>query len=841
MAEVGGKSESKETATVKNHACIHKQMTDAGQFSCAALCALSLQKLFEEEWNRNFNKETLSLILNGLEQPKQVQEAIQAMYTGVGQNDMHPFVDIILKEKVLQGDASPVISQLITIAVSQGNYDARMRALVKHVAWWLHISWDHVEEMECQLAETITAQKYEMSQEEKAEQEKKAKYSKYKRAALIGLATVTGGTLIGLTGGLAAPLVAAGAGAIIGGAGAAALGSVAGVAIIGSLFGVAGAGLTGYKMKKRVGAIEEFEFEPLISGGPLQLQTIRQQLHITIAITGWINSKMPDFKQPWKNLAESQEQYTLRWEPHYLRDLGQALDYIFNSAVSMASHEALKYTVLSTLMAAITWPAALLSVSQVIDNPWTLMAAITWPAALLSVSQVIDNPWSVALQRAVAAGRQLAEVLLSREQGKRPVTLIGYSLGGRVIFYCLEEMAKRKGCEGIVEDVVILGAPVTSDPKAWAAFQRVVAGRIINGFCRGDWLLKFLYRTTSIQLHIAGLAPVKWTNHRMHNIDLSAVVSGHLDYMNQLDTILRVVGIRVRQHIKVTSATSRKPSGFLTPCPSQDTSPEGLSPEVLSPDSNSSSQQADLLQQTGTTNAAKGVESDGKDLGGGLPSVGKGTDQAGTKTDPAGPGSDKSHSKPLKSSRLEDRSDRKLESSSPKEANVSAGEQHREDSNLTAGHRTDQPDRTVQPQENGARQVGQSQSGAGNDCSGNSAPVKKNIGRSITGEDEKEQKCYTAATTEKDGSVRKGSGAAAAAADLAQEDSVEAERVGQEKRKGKEGKEEEQAGESAGTAAAGDVQVKVQGAVRPGVEEDWDDHSYTSSDPDSAPENADTF
>jgi len=49
----------------------------------------------------------------------------------------------------------------------------------------------------------------------------------------------------GLTGGLAAPFIAAGAGVIIGGAGAAALGSVAGVAIIGSLFGVAGAGLTG--------------------------------------------------------------------------------------------------------------------------------------------------------------------------------------------------------------------------------------------------------------------------------------------------------------------------------------------------------------------------------------------------------------------------------------------------------------------------------------------------------------------------------------------------------------------------------------------------------------------
>lgn len=35
----------------------------------------------------------------------------------------------------------------------------------------------------------------------------------------------------------------------------------------------------GYKMKKRVGAIEEFEFLPLTEG---------KQLHITIAITGWL-------------------------------------------------------------------------------------------------------------------------------------------------------------------------------------------------------------------------------------------------------------------------------------------------------------------------------------------------------------------------------------------------------------------------------------------------------------------------------------------------------------------------------------------------------------------------
>lgn len=37
----------------------------------------------------------------------------------------------------------------------------------------------------------------------------------------------------------------------------------------------------GYKMKKRVGAIEEFEFLPLTGG---------RQLHISIAITGWLST-----------------------------------------------------------------------------------------------------------------------------------------------------------------------------------------------------------------------------------------------------------------------------------------------------------------------------------------------------------------------------------------------------------------------------------------------------------------------------------------------------------------------------------------------------------------------
>lgn len=54
---------------------------------------------------------------------------------------------------------------------------------------------------------------------------------------------------LGLTGGLAAPLVASGIGTITASSAFAGLATAAGSAIFGSIFGVAGGGLAGYKMK----------------------------------------------------------------------------------------------------------------------------------------------------------------------------------------------------------------------------------------------------------------------------------------------------------------------------------------------------------------------------------------------------------------------------------------------------------------------------------------------------------------------------------------------------------------------------------------------------------------
>ncbi|XP_039767988.1 transmembrane and coiled-coil domain-containing protein 4 isoform X4 [Ornithorhynchus anatinus] len=473
---------------------VSEQLTEANKFAYAALCGVTLARLFPEPEQSSFREEFVRGLVKWLQLSDAVLPAMMAFASGLGGEGGETFAQMLLKDPILQDDSLIIIQDLVAFSLKDGSYDARARVLIGHVTLLLRIPLEELEILEETLLESLKDKKEEESEMAEAARKKKEKQKRLKRYLLIGLATVGGGTVIGgwkserkdrtglkkvpravreggerseetetdksLTGGLAAPLVAAGAATVIGSAGAAALGSVAGIAVMASLFGAAGAGLTGYKMKKRVGAIEEFEFLPLTEG---------KHLHITIAVTGWLCT-----------------------------------------------------------------------------GKYGIVTALTWPASLLTISNVIDNPWGVCLHRSAEVGKHLAQILLSRQQGRRPVTLIGFSLGARVIYFCLQEMAQEKDCQGIIEDIVLLGAPVEGEAKHWEPFTKVVAGKIINGYCRGDWLLSFVYRTSSVQFNVAGLQPVDLNDRRMVNVDLSSVVSGHLDYMRQMDTILKAVGIQIK-------------------------------------------------------------------------------------------------------------------------------------------------------------------------------------------------------------------------------------------------------------------------------------------------------
>ncbi|KAI6179275.1 hypothetical protein M3Y98_00592800 [Aphelenchoides besseyi] len=454
----------------------------------------------DENFNE-FKKQTQEFIFKAL---KLKTEDEKLLFDKVsGNNDLGEVIVVIKNNEYLK-EHSPItlLACFLNVALGGGSYDSRHRVLIRHCTAMLGILFDDVEQIGSKYAG------------EKCQNEKNKTLCARASAGI-------GGILIGVTGGLAAPLgwfevilLAAGTGFLIGGT-VSGIATTAGAAAIGSLFGIAGAGISGYKMSKRVGAIEEFVIEDLSDG---------ESLHCVLCVSGWIDEGDGEdaFKTQWKHLQMAQEQYTLRYESKYLIELGKAIEYFMSFAVSYA----IQHTLMETALAG-------------------LMTAIAWPLVLISSAEVINNPWNVCVSRATEVGEQLAEVLLTRAHGRRPITLIGFSLGARVLYHCLLTMSKREHFQGIIQDVVLLGAPVSASTKEWQQISKVVGGRIINGYCETDWLLRFLYRTMSIQFAIAGTAPVIVKGQqKIVNFNLSHIVKGHFDYSKKLTECLKAVGIR---------------------------------------------------------------------------------------------------------------------------------------------------------------------------------------------------------------------------------------------------------------------------------------------------------
>lgn len=128
----------------------------------------------------------------------------------------------------------------------------------------------------------------------------------------------------------------------------------------------------------------------------------------------------------------------------------------------------------------------------------SLRAAATLPLLVMDKINELDDPWVVAMDRAHQAGKLLARVLLAEHRSHlasagatagaaadapagissgvagagvsvsggapsrlmgRPITLVGYGMGARLVFHCLETLAAEGGVEarGIVENAVLIG------------------------------------------------------------------------------------------------------------------------------------------------------------------------------------------------------------------------------------------------------------------------------------------------------------------------------------------------------------------------------------------------
>ncbi|KAL9328253.1 hypothetical protein ACSQ67_003256 [Phaseolus vulgaris] len=136
----------------------------------------------------------------------------------------------------------------------------------------------------------------------------------------------------------------------------------------------------------------------------------------------------------------------------------------------------------------------------------------------------------ISLFRSDKAGKLLAEVLLGGLQGNRPVTLVGYSLGARVIFKCLECLAETENSAAeLVERVVLLGAPIAIMDENWEAVRKMVAGRFVNVYSSNDWMLGVAFRASLLSQGLAGIQPVDIPG--IQNVDVTDHVEGHSSYL----------------------------------------------------------------------------------------------------------------------------------------------------------------------------------------------------------------------------------------------------------------------------------------------------------------------
>jgi hypothetical protein len=195
----------------------------------------------------------------------------------------------------------------------------------------------------------------------------------------------------------------------------------------------------------------------------------------------------------------------------------------------------------------------------------------------------IDETWTLVMDRADEAGQELARSLLVNSGGHRPVTLVGYSFGARIIYVCLKELAryqqkwedyqidkrareaagqvKRDGkgkvakdvCKvgdlefdrepaSIVEDVILMGIPHYLNLRTWKACREVVAGRLVNVYSRKDGVLAYIFKYRNLMSSykpVVGNGTVAVPG--VENIDVTDMVSSHEDYSTMVGQILQRV------------------------------------------------------------------------------------------------------------------------------------------------------------------------------------------------------------------------------------------------------------------------------------------------------------
>lgn len=216
-----------------------------------------------------------------------------------------------------------VLCDLFLVLLADSVYDSRSRQLLENVGDSLGVPWVDICRFEKRVTDALEMQ--EAAENEKWDEaehlEARRKRQRNRRLAMMGLATVGGSLVIGLSAGLLAPVIGAGLAAgftTIGVAGTSGfLTGAGGIAAVAATGVVSGGAIGNKAAKRRTGAVKTFEYRPLHNN---------KRTNLIITISGWMTGKVDDVRLPFSTVDPIMgDIYSIYWEPEMLRSMGDTI------------------------------------------------------------------------------------------------------------------------------------------------------------------------------------------------------------------------------------------------------------------------------------------------------------------------------------------------------------------------------------------------------------------------------------------------------------------------------------------------------------------------------------
>lgn len=219
-----------------------------------------------------------------------------------------------------------VLCDLFLVLIADSIYDARSRVVLERVGAHMGVPWLEICRFEKRVTDALemqqAAEKENWNEDE--HKENRRKMALKKRYMMMGLATVGGSLVIGLSAGLLAPVIGAGLAAgftTIGVAGTSGfLAGAGGAAIITSGAAASGGAIAVRAANRRTGAVKTFEYRPLHNN---------KRVNLIVTVSGWMTGKVDDVRLPYSTIDPIMgDIYSVLWEPEMLTSMGDTINIL---------------------------------------------------------------------------------------------------------------------------------------------------------------------------------------------------------------------------------------------------------------------------------------------------------------------------------------------------------------------------------------------------------------------------------------------------------------------------------------------------------------------------------